>query len=119
MAKPISTSVPDSKVEEIFQYFLTHKDNRSVVIAENFGLNIKTIDTIIARKLSKKCKPKRMRTAKEKFPNQSGVFFSNISNKWVIRIPNTTSSKFSKPFTSFAQFDSKETADARFSELIN
>lgn len=61
MAKPISTSVPRWKVEKIMQYWRTHKDNRSRVIAERFKMAKITVDQIISRELSKKLKSKQLR----------------------------------------------------------
>lgn len=54
MARAVSTAVPKWKVDKIMEYFRTHKDNRSCVIAEKFKIKTGTIDKIIHRKLSEK-----------------------------------------------------------------
>ena len=53
MARAISSSIPEWKAVEIMQFFFNNKDNRDPVIAQKFGLSVKTINQLIAREISK------------------------------------------------------------------
>ncbi|MDF2931259.1 MAG: hypothetical protein K0R36_590 [Chryseobacterium sp.] len=55
----------------------------------------------------------------EQFPNEEGVFFSKVSNKWVVRIANLENDKRIKPFRSVVQFDKEEEAQDKFREIKN
>lgn len=54
MASVNPNAVPDWKIVDIMQYWRTHKDNRSSVVANHFNIPVKTIDGIISKELAKK-----------------------------------------------------------------
>lgn len=54
---------------------------------------------------------------KQEFPASEGVFFSDFSLKWVVRLENKTTSKKTKPFVSAAQFNEKELAETYYNNL--
>ncbi|MCY0967899.1 hypothetical protein [Chryseobacterium wangxinyae] len=66
----------------------------------NYGKNFRRFDT-------------------EQFPNEEGVFYSESSKNWVVRIINEGIDKRIKPFRSVAQFDTKTEANNKFKEIKN
>ena len=50
--------------------------------------------------------------------NSEGVHYSTISKKWVVRMPNNTTSVNVKPFISVAQFDDKNDAENKYNEIL-
>lgn len=60
-----------------------------------------------------------VRKSKEKtLMNSEGVHYSTISKKWVVRMPNNTTSVNVKPFISVAQFDDKNDAESKYNEIL-
>lgn len=57
------------------------------------------------------------RFTSEKFPEKEGVFLSEVSKKWVVRIENKGSDKRFKPFVSVAQFETEEDANQKYKEI--
>jgi len=50
--------------------------------------------------------------------NSEGVHYSKLSKKWVVRMPNNTSSVYMKPFISVGQFAKEEDAIKKYNELL-
>jgi hypothetical protein len=48
-----------------------------------------------------------------------GVHYSELSKKWVVRVPNNTTSVNIKPFISVGQFSTKAEAEKKYNELLN
>lgn len=55
----------------------------------------------------------------EKFPENEGVYFSEVSKKWVVRVKNESNDKGLKPFISVAQFENEEDANQKYQEIKN
>lgn len=53
----------------------------------------------------------------EKFPEKEGVFFSEVSKKWVVRVENLNSDKSLKPFVSIAQFETEIEANQKYQDI--
>lgn len=54
----------------------------------------------------------------EAFPAEQGVFYSNQSQKWVVRIENKSKTRAQKPFISVAQFASESLANTHLENLL-
>lgn len=52
----------------------------------------------------------------ESFPDEQGVFYSDISKKWVVRIKNDKPYRGMNPFISIAQYDNIDDALKKLSE---
>jgi hypothetical protein len=59
------------------------------------------------------------RNMTDKFPDEEGVFFSEVSKKWVVRIKNNKPHRNINPFISIAQYDQKEDALRKLAQLQN
>ena len=60
-----------------------------------------------------------VKKSKEKtLMNSEGVYYSSLSKKWVVRMPNNTDSVHLKPFISIAQFVDKKDAENKYNEII-
>lgn len=55
----------------------------------------------------------------EQFPNEEGVFFSQSSKKWVVRVLNQGIDFKIRSFRSVAQFDIKIKAQEKYLEIKN
>lgn len=57
------------------------------------------------------------RFIEEKFPNEEGVFYSEVSKKWVVRMENKSINKIKYPFVSAVQFETEIEANQKYQDI--